>query len=454
MEDAIRQNLIRLGVKRGDKLGVAVSGGVDSMALLHCVCALRKSMGITVAAYHFEHGIRGQASRDDMAFVKAQCDRRGVQCIADSADVPAIAQSTGQSVEAAARRVRYAFLDKQDAVFIATAHHMDDMAETVLLNLVRGAGLPGLCGIPEKRGRYIRPMLGMCRQQIEDYAQRNDIAYVCDETNDDTSYARNYIRHEILPRLAEINGGVCANMARTAALLREDEDALAQLAADAGGIAVREDGVYIDRAVLAAQPAAVAGRMVRLAISQTYNLTDIENVHIQSVLGLAANAQSGKRIDIGGGLAAAVVYHELMIGKTRPVGYNNTLVPFSGEGQYRVFGTVFTCRAVSGAPEFGGRGRCASPGEPEYFDAQALRGTQFRRRCEGDTITPLGMRGRKRLSDYLSDRKVPLHVRDSLILLANGSDVFWVVGVGVSEKSKAGEGRDILKITYGEKGNA
>ena len=171
MKETIRKNLIRLGVKRGDKLGIAVSGGIDSMALLSVVCNLREEMGLAVAAYHFEHGIRGQDSREDMDFVKAQCDMRGITCITDSADVPALAKERCVSVETAARQVRYDFLGKQDADFIATAHHMDDTAETVILNLVRGSGLAGLCGIPGRRGRYIRPMLGIGRGQIEDYAR-------------------------------------------------------------------------------------------------------------------------------------------------------------------------------------------------------------------------------------------------------------------------------------------
>ena len=274
----------------------------------------------------------------------------------------------------------------------------------------------------------------------------NDIAYVHDKTNDDTSYTRNYIRHEIIPRLGDINGSASANIARAAALLRADEDALQQLAADAGGIETRQDGVYIDLGVLASQHAAIAGRIVRLAISQVQGLVDIENVHVHSVLDLAEKAQSGKRVDIGGGLIAAVVYGKMMIGKNKPVRYNGTLVRFNGAGRYDVFGTAFVCCNVSGAPQYGGRA--------EYFDAQTLRGAHFRHRQEDDIMTPLGMRGSKRLSDYLSDRKVPLHMRDGLILLASGSEVFWVVGIGVSEKSKVRQGRQILKITYGENENA
>lgn len=442
MEDVIRQNLIRLGVKRGDTLGVAVSGGIDSMALLHCVCRFREETGITVVAFHFEHGIRDVQSQDDMAFVQARCREYGIKCICQCADVPRIAKETGQSVEAAARQERYAFLDSQDADYIATAHHMDDVAETVLLNLVRGAGLRGLGGIPERRGRFIRPMLGVTRRQIEGYACAQGIAYRHDSTNDDTSYARNYIRHEILPRLENVNAAAAQNIARASALLRDDEDALTQMAQSAGCTSTESDGVYIDLAAWAALPEAVQKRIVRLAIAQCAGLKDIENVHVQSVMALAQGAQAGKRVDIGGALFAAVVYDKLMIGKHNGVRYNDALVFFYGPGRYTVGHAVFDCRVVDGAPEY-----CAGC---EYFDADTIKNAQFRHRQTGDRIVPLGMKGTKRLSDYLSDRKVPLHQRDALIVLADGSDVFWVVGVGISDVSKVKKDGKIIKITVGE----
>ena len=197
MENRLKQNLIDLGVKKGDQIGIAVSGGVDSMVLLYCILRLRDEMGISVAAYHMEHGIRAGSSQQDMDFVVDTCEDLGVPCIVKRVDVPAFAKKEGLSLEMAARIERYAFLDSQGADYIATAHHMDDVAETVIMNLIRGSGLAGLCGIPRIRGRYIRPMLDISRQEIEQYAQKNHITYAQDETNNDITYTRNYIRKEI-----------------------------------------------------------------------------------------------------------------------------------------------------------------------------------------------------------------------------------------------------------------
>ena len=439
IEKRVKQNLIRLGVKAGDSVGAAVSGGMDSMALLHCLCNLRADMNILIVVYHMEHGIRGEASVADMEFVKEQCKALGVKCSVKRSDVPAIAKACGVSIETAARQARYEFLESAEADYIATAHHMDDNAETVLMNLTRGSALAGLCGIPEKRGRFLRPMLGISRKEIEEYVKSRGIPYVSDATNEDTAYTRNYIRKEILPGLRRINEAAAANIARTAALLSEDEEALIAAAKDADCIEIKDDGAYIDLPKLSAHMPAVKKRVIRLATAQVGELADLERVHIKSLLELAEKAESGKSIDLAHGLFASVVYGKLFVGKKAEKQYNKHLIVFRC-GRLSFAGFEFDCGEYNGEPVYGGGA--------EYFDAAALEGAAFRARLEGDYICPLGMSGKKRLSDYLSDRKVPLLRRDSLALLAKGSEVLWAVGVGVSETSKLKTGSKIIRICY------
>jgi tRNA(Ile)-lysidine synthase len=446
MEELVARKLHEFGVEAGDRVGVAVSGGVDSMALLHCLCNLRAQLNIIFVAFHMEHGIRGQASEDDMRFVMRECEKRGVECIVARAEVPALARERKLSVETAARHARYAFLDAQDANFIVTAHQMDDAAETVLMNLLRGCGLAGLCGIPERRGRYIRPLLGVSRAKIEQYAEKSGVAFVRDATTDETDYTRNYIRSEIMPRLKRINARAAAHIAQTAGRLGEDEAALRQAALDANCIEEQKDAVYIRLDRLASLPDAVKKRVIRLALERRFGLCDVESRHLKDMLELSAAGESGKRLDIGKGLRATVVYGKLMIGRARKKAYNDDSVIFSGPGRYELGDTVLVCSACDAAALGGGA---------EYFEADALAGAVFRRRREGDRIQPLGMSGTKRLSDYLSDRKVPLHARDDMVVLAVGQDVLWAVGAGVSEKSKIKPGSRIYKIEAGEKrGNA
>lgn len=442
MEEHVARKLHELGVKAGETVGVAVSGGVDSMALLNALCNLRAQLNIIVVVFHMEHGIRGRASVDDMRFVIRECEKRGVECVAERADVPELAAAEKLSVETAARQARYAFLDEQAADWIATAHQRDDVAETVLMNLLRGSGLAGLCGIPEKRGRYIRPLLDISRAEIEAYAAENGVAFVRDASNDETDYTRNYIRNEIMPRLERVNAQAAAHIAQAAERLAEDEAALKHWAQTADCIEEQKDGVYIRLDKLGVLPEAVRKRVVRLAFEKRFGLSDVESKHVRDILALAESGQPGKRLDVGGGLAAVNIYGKLMIGRIKEKAYNDDSVSFFGPGRYELGGLEFVC-TVCVQPDFGDGS--------EYFDAGALEGAVFRHRREGDRITPLGMSGTKRLSDYLSDRKVPLHLRDNMVVLAAGEDVLWAVGAGVSEKSKIKPGSRIIKIGFGEK---
>ncbi len=441
MEERVARKLHKMGVKAGETLGVAVSGGVDSMTLLNVLCNLRAQLNIILVAFHMEHGIRGQASVDDMRFVMAECEKRGVECVTARADVPGIAAAEGLSVETAARQARYAFLDGQAADWIATAHQQDDVAETVLMNLLRGSGLAGLCGIPEKRGRYIRPMLDISRAEIEAYAAQNGVAFVRDATNDETEFTRNYVRNEIMPRLARVNAQASAHIAQAAGRLAEDEAALMQWARDADCIEQREDGVFISLEGLSALPEAVKKRVVRLAFETRFGLRDVESKHVRDILALSETAESGKRLDVGNGLTAVNIYGKLMIGRIKEKAYNEDSISFLGLGRCEFGGMTFVSSAC-GQPVFGTGA--------EHFDADALAGAVFRHRREGDWILPLGMSGTKRLSDYLSDRKVPLHLRDDMVVLAVGSEVLWAVGAGVSERSKIKPGSRIIKIEFGE----
>ena len=441
METRIKQKLTELGADLSEKLGVAVSGGIDSMVLLDCLLRL----DIPVRVYHMEHGIRGKQSTDDMDFVKAHCERLGIECVVKTVRVPETAQELGLSIETAARRLRYEFLDSAPERFIVSAHHMDDLAETVIMNLVRGSGLGGLCGIPEKRGRYLRPMLGISRKEIEEYAKANGVRYVEDATNNDISYTRNYIRKQILPRLGEINEAVVQNIARTANLLGEDERALEDIAENAGCVQFSKDEAAVDIEKLGQQCKAVRKRIIRLAISGVSELVDVENVHIDSILELAEKGISAKTVNLKYGLTASVVYGKLIIGKNAVKRYNYSLTALPREGRLRIGNMELEICGMEPdeEPRFAGG--------VEYFDADTVQESVLRQRMEGDYIVPLGMSGKKRLSDYLSDRKVPLSKRDGLIVLAKGSEVFWVVGVGVSEDSKVGQNSRIIKIKYQEK---
>lgn len=208
----------------------AVSGGLDSMCLLHLLTTWGRERGVSVTAAHFNHQLRGAESDRDEAFVRDWCAAHEVPFVSGRGDVRALAAEGGLSLEEAAREARYAFLTEQKnlrgCVFILTAHHADDNAETLLLNLLRGTGLRGLCGIPPVREGIARPFLQVTRAELATYAVENGIPYVEDSTNALDDAARNVLRHQVMPVLEELNPRAVENMTRTAVLLQRDEEAL------------------------------------------------------------------------------------------------------------------------------------------------------------------------------------------------------------------------------------
>ncbi len=245
----------------GKKLLTAVSGGADSM----CLLALLLDAGLNVTAAHFEHGIRGEESLRDLRFVESYCQAREIPCLTGHGDARAYAEETGMGLEEAARELRYAFLehcaDEIGADWILTAHNLEDNAETILFHLARGSGTAGLRGIPVRRGRILRPLLGVSRSQIEAYLLETGTPHVEDSSNREDRYARNLIRHRIIPALQEINPRFPEAAARAAVLAARDEEFLQSLAADFLRRELR-DGALPLEALRALHPA-LASRVLR-----------------------------------------------------------------------------------------------------------------------------------------------------------------------------------------------
>ena len=265
---------------KGARVLCAVSGGADSMCLL---ALLRETGACELAAAHFEHGIRGGESLRDCAFVEDYCRAKGIACFVGHADVPRFAREEGIGLEEAARTLRYAFLEKTAEEhgfdWIATAHSADDNAETALFNFARGAGPAGLCGIPPRRGKIIRPLLGLTRAEIEQFLAESGTPHVEDSTNESDSCSRNRIRHAVMPVLREINPALSEAVARTGRLLRRDEDCLDGLAEDF--IEKHFDGESLPAAELLSLHEAVSSRVVRKLLPHA-----AEEKHIRAVLAL------------------------------------------------------------------------------------------------------------------------------------------------------------------------
>jgi tRNA(Ile)-lysidine synthase len=265
----------------------AVSGGADSVAMLHMLI----EYGREVAVAHYNHGLRVNAEGDEV-FVCAMCRKLGVPFVSGRGDVFSV--SGGKALEETARKLRYAFLERERAKrglqWIATAHNADDNTETVLMNLTRGTGLSGLCGIPYQRGRIIRPLLRLSKDDILKYLRERDIPNRNDESNLDTAFRRNYMRHEIVPYLRNVNPALTDSITRLTDSLKEDETYLSNIALEE--IRQHDDGYPAKR--LLGLPKPIASRVCRLLYKKISPYPP-ERVHIDAMLDVAAGGNGRQR---------------------------------------------------------------------------------------------------------------------------------------------------------------
>lgn len=386
----------------------AVSGGMDSMCLLHLLSAWGRERNLTVTAAHFNHQLRGAESDRDESFVRRWCAEQNIPFVSGCGDVRAYATAEGRSLEEAARSLRYAFLEEQrrerNCVWILTAHHADDNAETMLLNLLRGTGLRGLAGIPEKRGCIVRPFLQITREELRDYAAAHEIPYVEDTTNALDDAARNVLRHKVLPVLRELNPRAVENMSRTAALLKQDEEALTCLAEQlAAGCCTEEHGISMDAQLCRQAEQAVLSRCIRAVLSRVSGREkDLSSVHVEAVCALVHSAP-GKEVSLPYGMTARRTEEALLVCRDEdpPESVGIQVGQTVSFGRWRV--SLTRC----------GGGRAVSL--PENA---ALTVTAWHR---DDRMHLPGSRGERSFKRLCADRGIPPAERDLLpVLRVNG----------------------------------
>jgi len=475
----------------GDTVLVALSGGPDSVALLAALQMLAEDYGVSVAAAHLNHGLRGEAELDE-CFVRELCSRRMVPLTVERADIPAWKKAAGRSTEDMARAVRYEFLEraaaKMGAHRIALGHHLQDQAETVLMNLFRGSGSEGLKGMtPMRAGRYIRPFLHIERHEIIVFLTQEGLDCVMDRSNDDRRYLRNRIRHDLLPMIRrDYNRNIDLALARTAAVLK-DEDEFFQSRVNriltAWNIAVAPEGFSLEVEKIRAQPIALSRRLVKHLLER---LADAEQGiyfhHVQAVLELAFAPRPSGCLHLPHGLEAKRDYGRLILARPAAGGHDFAFaytVTIPGELTIRETGDILTFR-ISGDFDFrrwdgaGDRQGCREriwplPGakartncgdsRPEtavqVTATACLDGDRtgmpvmVRNFCAGDRMRPLGMAGEKKLQDIFVDGKIGRSERKRLPLIVADGRIAWIPGLYIHEELKiTSETKRILRIDY------
>lgn len=432
---------------RGARLLVALSGGPDSVALLHVLRALEARGELALAGVaHFNHQLRGADADLDEQFCRDAAGALGLPFDAGRADVARLARESGRSIEDTARSVRYLFLEEAAARLgadaIAVGHSRDDQAETFLLRLIRGAGARGLSGIRPRTGRVVRPLLEIGRADLRRYAAEHGLAFREDRSNDDVTIARNRVRHELIPYLERYSPAIAGTLAREAALARDDEEFLGSLAIESCDsiVLTTERGVEVDGEALRRLPRALASRVVRHAVGQQASGRFIGAQHVERVLELAAaDVEEGASAALPGQTATRRGRHIVLGPPPEPPFSNFCRFPLSIPGEVAFGGWAVSAQRLAESAPLPER---KSRGGTVLVEAAALRcPLAVRARRLGDRFRPLGMAGQgRKLQDFLVDRKVARRDRDLLPLVVDRDDrIVWVVGQSVAEDFRVTE---------------
>jgi len=452
----------REGLIEGQEtLLVGVSGGPDSVCLLHLLCQLKEALGISLHVAHLDHMLRGADSAADAEYVSLLAQQLGITATVEQRDVKAYREKHRLSLEQAAREVRYDFFyevaESIGAKRIALGHTQDDQVETILMHLIRGTGLTGLRGmqpISTWRGRgssallVVRPLLEVTRAETEEYCRTYNLEPRSDFSNFSLDYARNRLRHELIPLLQSYNPNVGAALLRTARAAADDLSFLEAQVSQVWQQVVTEqpNGLLLNNKTLLSLHPSLQRHLLRRVLGQLLGeLTDIQSIHIEKMME-AVSKPAGKRLSLPRGL----LFH---------VGYNTCLVtkgaydicpfpPLEGEHRLKVPGDTVL-------PGWRVRASIVAPGErAEGFRAcldldQAGTDLAVRARKAGDRFQPLGMTELKRLQDFMVDAKIPRSWRDRVPLVCSPDGILWVVGWRIAERVRVTDStKQVLRLEF------
>jgi tRNA(Ile)-lysidine synthase len=432
----------------GSSVLVAVSGGADSVALLHVLAELRDELRLRISVAHLNHLLRGRDSDDDADFVARVAAGLGVPCDTETVDVRELAAREGRSLEDAGREARRRFLlraaSRTGCRAVATGHHADDQAETVLLRLIRGAGVRGLAGIePVSPDGFVRPLIECRRRELRLYLDARGIPYREDSSNLDSSFTRNRIRHEVIPLLQrDFNPSIVRALARTSSAMAQAEGLLSTLADRAarevmigptgGTMSLDSRGI---RAYDKSTWRYVFQKAFRALVGDSQALS---HAHLEALVELVEKRPTGTSIHLPGGIRARRGYGTVQIYRHAP-----RQEPTFAEREVLLPGLT-SLPGLGGELETEILDRSALPpdlrnADPtvELFDAKDIHPPlTVRGRRPGDRIELFGSGRTKKLKDLLIDMKVPLESRDKLPIVADGRGILWVAGVRRSDRAR------------------
>lgn len=450
-------------INKDDKILVALSGGPDSVCLLHCLYSLKEDFNIKIGAAHVNHMLRGEDSIKDEEYSRNLCESLDIDFYSTEININEVAKNKGISIEMAGRESRYKFFEEirktNNYNTIAVAHNENDQAETIIMNLMRGTGIEGLCGIrPKRNGNIIRPILCLPRIEIEEYCIEKNLNPRIDKTNLENIYSRNKIRLDILPYMKEnFNEDIIQTINRMSKLIQIDNDFIEKesnnkyqeyCVANKNNIIIKKEAFYLDKAIIT--------RIIKRAFFDfTGVFNNFEMKHIYEVLSLAKNT-TNKKIFLPNNIISENIYGDIYLKKKTSVIEKEDikeLLTFKKDivnglskmyDNYIINLEVINCKNNI---EFSNNLLI------KYFDYDTIEEKiEIRKRRNGDRITPLGMKGSKKLKDIFIDLKIPIDKRNEIPVVTFDNEIAWVVGYKVSEKFKVKkETKKILKVSFTRK---
>lgn len=416
-------------LKNSKKITVALSGGADSVCLLHVLASLRSRLGIELSAAHLNHLIRGDEADRDQVFAEDYCKKLNVPFFCERIDVPRYAKDNSLSIELAARKVRYDFLRRvASGGVIATAHNSGDNLETVLFNLTRGTAIKGLTGIPPVREDIIRPLILCSRAEIEAYCKDNGLEFVTDSTNLCDDYTRNKIRHNIVPLLRELNPSVESAVSRMGDALAADADYLENAAKLEFEARIdKEDRLSLDG--FQKLHTAISMRVLKL-FCDSVCVSDVSSSHLNLLYSVAL---SGGEAQLPGAVfvSESGKLHLKTAGDNTAFSVNMVAVHKNEISEFKKINNLLL---------------------KNYIDCDRIVGNlEIRTRNSGDTIKLKNKNGTKPLTKVYNEYRIPTSIRDSLPVISDDNGVVWIHKIGVAERAATDENsKNILKIEVSE----
>ncbi len=411
--DTVEKYRLLEGVK---SVAVGVSGGADSMCLLHILSSLKDKYGIILKAVHINHNLRGEEALRDENLVRDYCREKGIELTVHSVDVTSLSRELGLGTEECGRRVRYECFEKAGCDAVAVAHSFSDSIETTVYNLLRGTGTKGLCGIPVKREpNIIRPLISCTREEIEEYCETEGIPYITDSSNLTDDYTRNYIRHHIIPSFVKVNASCVKNISRTCSVLSEENDFIEKSALDLIRNAKRNKG-YDAEVFLKSHPA-VRKRALLILLGGKMSKQPLY-IHTELVNSIIENR--GGKVEISADLYAIVADGLLSFGSglKKSDSWQASFEDGKAEspyGVYRILCDESDCRAA------------------DAFDGTGVKGKLIlSSRREGDRFSFRSRKVSKSLKKVFNEMKIPVNEREKIAVLRDGENIIWVEGVGVN----------------------